>query len=246
MSEEKIVSYKGFNADWTCLGFQFQVGATYTHKDKVKACSSGFPACEYPLDIFSHYSPATSVFAKVEQEGSLSRHPGDSKVASRTLKVSAQVSIAELVEASVAFISSRCVAPTGAATNTGDWSAATNTGNWSAATNTGNWSAATNTGDRSAATNTGYRSAATNTGEQSAATNTGYQSAAEVTGQHSVALSSGIEGKAKACKGGAIVLCLRDKDTGAILKIVSKIAGSRGVKADTWYTLDDGGKLVKA
>ncbi|ELK9908937.1 hypothetical protein Q6O09_002054 [Salmonella enterica] len=149
-----------------------------------------------------------------------------------------------------------------AATNTGDWSAATNTGDWSAATNTGNRSAATNTGNRSAATNTGNRSAATNTGDWSAATNTGNQSAAtntgnqsaatntgdwsaaEVSGSQSVAASLGIEGKARASEGGAIVLCYRDED-GELIHIRASKVGENGIMPDTWYQLDEDGEFVE-
>ncbi|EMJ2320810.1 hypothetical protein V7L32_001146 [Salmonella enterica] len=140
-----------------------------------------------------------------------------------------------------------------AATNTGDWSAATNTGEWSAATstgyqsaatNTGDWSAATNTGDWSAATNTGYRSAATNTGNRSAATNTGDWSAAEVSGSQSVAASLGIEGKARASEGGAIVLCYRDED-GELIHIRASKVGENGIMPNTWYQLDKDGEFVK-
>ncbi|EGP3082809.1 hypothetical protein IV910_002002 [Salmonella enterica subsp. enterica serovar Infantis] len=140
-----------------------------------------------------------------------------------------------------------------AATNTGDCSAATNTGYQSAATNTGNRSAATNTGNRSAATNTGYQSAATNTGDwsaatntgkRSAATNTGNRSAAEVSGSQSVAASLGIEGKARASEGGAIVLCYRDED-GELIHIRASKVGENGIMPDTWYQLDEDGEFVE-
>ncbi|EHD0028207.1 hypothetical protein JYY64_005036 [Salmonella enterica subsp. houtenae serovar 50:g,z51:-] len=140
-----------------------------------------------------------------------------------------------------------------AATNTGNWSAATNTGYQSAATNTGNQSAATNTGNQSAATNTGNWSAATNTGNWSAATNTGYQSAAtntgdrsaaEVFGSQSVAASLGIEGKARASEGGAIVLCYRDED-GELIHIRASKVGENGIMPNTWYQLDKDGEFVK-
>ncbi|EDU5280426.1 hypothetical protein C1364_002198 [Salmonella enterica subsp. enterica serovar Braenderup] len=139
-----------------------------------------------------------------------------------------------------------------AATNTGDWSAATNTGNrsaatntgdQSAATNTGNWSAATNTGNQSAATNTGDWSAATNTGNRSAATNTGDWSAAEVSGSQSVAAAFGIEGKARASEGGAIVLCYRDED-GELIHIRASKVGENGIMPNTWYQLNEDGEFV--
>ncbi|HIC4187818.1 TPA: DUF7666 domain-containing protein [Salmonella enterica subsp. enterica serovar Schwarzengrund] len=130
-----------------------------------------------------------------------------------------------------------------AATNTGSWSAATNTGSCSAATNTGSCSAATNTGDWSAATNTGNRSAATNTGSWSAATNTGDWSAAEVSGSQSVAAAFGIEGKARASEGGAIVLCYRDED-GELIHIRASKVGENGIMPNTWYQLNEDGEFV--
>ncbi|ENF8135025.1 hypothetical protein ABRD86_000444 [Salmonella enterica] len=130
-----------------------------------------------------------------------------------------------------------------AATNTGNRSAATNTGNRSAATNTGNRSAATNTGDCSAATNTGDWSAATNTGNRSAATNTGNRSAAEVSGSQSVAAAFGIEGKARASEGGAIVLCYRDED-GELIHIRASKVGENGIMPNTWYQLNEDGEFV--
>ncbi|ELO6286543.1 hypothetical protein QL382_002278 [Salmonella enterica] len=130
-----------------------------------------------------------------------------------------------------------------AATNTGNWSAATNTGNWSAATNTGDRSAATNTGNWSAATNTGNWSAATNTGNWSAATNTGDRSAAEVSGSQSVAAAFGIEGKARASEGGAIVLCYRDED-GELIHIRASKVGENGIMPNTWYQLNEDGEFV--
>ncbi len=131
-----------------------------------------------------------------------------------------------------------------AATNTGNRSAATNTGNRSAATNTGNRSAATNTGDWSAATNTGDWSAATNTGDWSAATNTGDWSAAEVSGSQSVAAAFGIEGKARASEGGAIVLCYRDED-GELIHIRASKVGENGIMPNTWYQLNEDGEFVE-
>ncbi|HIE7848381.1 TPA: DUF7666 domain-containing protein [Salmonella enterica] len=131
-----------------------------------------------------------------------------------------------------------------AATNTGDCSAATNTGDWSAATNTGNCSAATNTGDWSAATNTGNCSAATNTGDWSAATNTGNWSAAEVSGSQSVAAALGIEGKARASEGGAIVLCYRDKN-GELIHIRASKVGENDIMPNTWYQLNEDGEFVE-
>ncbi|EBO9417932.1 hypothetical protein S435_07290 [Salmonella enterica] len=91
---------------------------------------------------------------------------------------------------------------------------------------------------------TGDRSAATNTGNWSAATNTGDRSAAEVSGSQSVAASLGIEGKARASEGGAIVLCYRDED-GELIHIRASKVGENGIMPDIWYQLNEDGEFVE-
>ncbi|MCK8949642.1 hypothetical protein MY803_02235 [Haemophilus influenzae] len=193
MAEEnkEIIAYKGFKQDWTCRGYQYEVGKTYEHKGNVKACESGFHACEYPLDVLSYYSPAVSKFAVVKMSGETSKDSDDTKIASAKITIETEINLPEMIKKAVEWIKGKVDWDAAKVSNTGDWSAATNTGDWSAATNTGDQSAATNTGNWSAATNTGYRSVATNTGDQSAATNTGGQSAATNTGDQSAATNTG-------------------------------------------------------
>ncbi|EEJ3545186.1 hypothetical protein PY05_004758 [Salmonella enterica subsp. enterica] len=82
------------------------------------------------------------------------------------------------------------------------------------------------------------------TGDQSAATNTGDRSAAEVSGSQSVAASLGIEGKARASEGGAIVLCYRDED-GELIHIRASKVGENGIMPDIWYQLNEDGEFVE-
>ncbi|EHB9503350.1 hypothetical protein JT904_002497 [Salmonella enterica] len=260
---KEIVTFKGFNKDLTCRDFQFAIGETFHHDGKVEACGSGFHACECPFDVFSYYPPAESRYAETISFGVIDREEeGDTKIASASITIKAELTLPQFIQRGIEWIWSKidksleqqimtgdwsAATNTGnwsAATNTGDWSAATNTGNWSAATNTGNWSAATNTGNWSAATNTGNRSAATNTGNWSAATNTGDWSAAEVSGSQSVAASLGIEGKARASEGGAIVLCYRDED-GELIHIRASKVGENGIMPDIWYQLNEDGEFVE-
>ena len=190
--------YKGFDKDLKCRGYQYEIGREYEEQE-AEICSKGFHACEYPLDVFRYYDPASSRYCEVDLDAN-NQTRDDSKRVGKHIKIGAEIGIPGIVKASVEYIKNQVdwdnskESNTGyrsAATNTGDQSAATNTGNYSAATNTGDQSAATNTGDRSAATNTGYRSAATNTGNYSAATNTGDRSAATNTGYQSAATNTG-------------------------------------------------------
>ncbi|EAN5262867.1 hypothetical protein EIR46_21155 [Salmonella enterica] len=80
-------------------------------------------------------------------------------------------------------------------------------------------------------------------GNCSAATNTGNRSAAEVSGSQSVAAAFGIEGKARASEGGAIVLCYRDED-GELIHIRASKVGENGIMPNTWYQLNEDGEFV--
>ncbi len=237
MTEEnkEIIAYKGFNQDWTCRGYQYEIGKTYEHKGDVKACESGFHACEYPLDVLSYYSPAVSKFAVVKMSGETSKDSDDTKIASAKITIETEINLPEMIKKAVEWIKGKV-----------DWDAAkvSNTGYRSVATNTGDQSAATNTGDWSAATNTGYRSVATNTGYRSVATNTGDQSVAEVSGKQSIAVALGWQSKAKASINGAIVCVYRNHD-GELIHIKASKVGENNIKADTWYTLDEFGEFVE-
>ncbi|EDA8203170.1 hypothetical protein A4I71_00960 [Salmonella enterica subsp. enterica serovar Anatum] len=259
---KEIVTFKGFNKDLKCRDFQFEIGKTFHHDGKVEACGSGFHACECPFDVLSYYPPAESRYAETISFGVTDREEeGDTKIASASITIKAELTLPQFIQRGIEWIWSKidksleqqimsgyrsAATNTGyrsAATNTGYCSAATNTGYCSAATNTGDCSAATNTGYCSAATNTGYCSAATNTGNQSAATNTGNRSAAEVSGSQSVAAAFGIEGKARASEGGAIVLCYRDED-GELIHIRASKVGENGIMPNTWYQLNEDGEFV--
>ncbi|EAR8258495.1 hypothetical protein VAA81_000942 [Salmonella enterica] len=250
---KEIVTFKGFNKDLKCRDFQFAIGETFHHDGKVEACGSGFHACECPFDVFSYYPPAESRYAETISFGITdSEEGGDTKIASSSITIKDELTLPQFIQRGIEWIWSKIdksleqqimCGNRSAATNTGDWSAATNTGSCSAATNTGSCSAATNTGDWSAATNTGDCSAATNTGNRSAATNTGNRSAAEVSGSQSVAAAFGIEGKARASEGGAIVLCYRDED-GELIHIRASKVGENGIMPNTWYQLNEDGEFV--
>ncbi|EIZ7895125.1 hypothetical protein MQV21_004501 [Salmonella enterica subsp. enterica serovar Schwarzengrund] len=233
---KEIVTFKGFNKDLKCRGFQFAIGETFHHDGKVEACGSGFHACECPFDVFSYYPPAESRYAETISFGITdSEEGGDTKIASSSITIKDELTLPQFIQRGIEWIWSKIDKSLEQQIMCGSWSAATNTGYQSAATNTGDWSAATNTG---------YQSAATNTGDRSAATNTGDCSAAEVSGSQSVAASLGIEGKARASEGGAIVLCYRDED-GELIHIRASKVGENGIMPNTWYQLDKDGEFVE-
>jgi hypothetical protein len=203
-----IVSYKGFDANMQCHGggspFAYEVGKAYGHAGEVLACNGGFHACEYPLDVLAYYPAAGSRFAQVEQSGTISKHADDSKVASSSISIKAEISLPGLISAAIEYTMSR-VNPAlsdanketrGSASNSGDRGAASNSGYSGAASNSGDRGAASNSGDSGAASNSGYSGAASNSGYSGAASNSGDRGAASNSGYRGAASNSGDSGAA--------------------------------------------------
>ncbi|EFB1159212.1 hypothetical protein HF784_003765 [Salmonella enterica] len=247
---KEIVTFKGFNKDLKCRGFQFAIGETFHHDGKVEACGSGFHACECPFDVFSYYPPAESRYAETISFGITdSEEGGDTKIASSSITIKDELTLPQFIQRGIEWIWSKIdksleqqimTGNQSAATNTGNRSAATNTGNRSAATNTGDWSAATNTGNRSAATNTGNRSAATNTGDWSAATNTGNRSAATNTGYQSAATNTGYQSAATNTGDCSAAEVSGSQSVAASLGIEGKARASEGGAIVLCYRDEDG------
>ena len=166
--EQKIKAYKGFDKDLSCRGFKYEVGKEYEETGDIKACEKGFHACPYPLDVFSHYTPAWSRFCEVEQSGKIDDSESN-KVCSSKIRIGAELDIRGLVKAAVSYVKERCTnecnAEPGKPATAGDYGAAT-AGDCGAAT-AGNRGAAT-AGNRGAAT-AGNFGAAT-AGDRGAAT----------------------------------------------------------------------------
>ena len=207
---------KGFNKDWTCRGFQFAPGQTYTHTGPVEACEGGFHAIEgHPLEVFSYYPPATSRYASVTLAGTLARGKGaDSKVAAETLTVGGEISLADLIEKAVAYVVSHAKPSKGASVKA----------------------------QGSAAQASGYQGAAQASGDYGAAQASGDRGAAQALGPHSTALASGEGGKASGKEGCALFLVYRCPSTGAILHAWAGIVGQNGLKPEVFYTLNPNGQ----
>ena len=237
-----IKSFKGFDKDLKCRGFQYEVGKEYEEK-QAKACEKGFHACERPLDVLDYYPPATSRYCEVEQSGDLSRQGSDTKVASTKIKVGAEIGIPGLIKAQIEYVRSRCtnennVEP-GKPATAGDSGAATagyrgaaTAGNYGAAT-AGESGAAT-AGESGAATAGNYGAATA--GESGAATSRG----SVTVGENGVGTVRGDGAKIRGGKG-AILVCAVEKDDSFDVKTwAAAVVDGEKIKADTWYTVLDG------
>ena len=89
----ELVTFKGFDKDWRCRGFQFEIGKSYTHTGPIATCASGFHSCENPFDVWRYYSPHDSKFAEVSVSGKLDRNSDDSKIASAEITIKAELTL---------------------------------------------------------------------------------------------------------------------------------------------------------
>ena len=159
-------TYKGFDENLQCRGFQYEVGKTYTEEGNIKVCQNGFHAIgedNSPLRVFDYYPPATngkpSRYCKVEADGEVLK--SDEKVCCSKLTVGAEIGIPGLVKAHVEWVKKHITnennAEPGGAATAGYRGAAT-----------AGYRGAATAGDSGAAT-AGYRGAAT-AGDSGAAT----------------------------------------------------------------------------
>ena len=177
--------YKGFNKDLTCtpadgVKFQYEEGKTYT-EESTDLCKKGFHACEMPLNCFSYYPPAGSVYHEVDLEEVSEKRDTDSKRVGKKITIGLRLDIAGLIKAQFEWVKKQTKNE-----YRGGYQSAL-TGGYQSALTGGDQSALTG-GDQSALTG-GYQSALTG-GRQSALTG-GYQSA--LTGGYQSALTGGYQ-----------------------------------------------------
>lgn len=138
--EDKIIAYKGMDSNMQCRGMQYEVGKEFSVDGKIECCGNGLHACERPLDVFGYYAPGTGArYFRVEQSGDMARERGgDSKVASRKIRVVAEIGIPGLAKAHIEYVKAhttseytdpeRATAGYSGAATAGDYGAATSRG----------------------------------------------------------------------------------------------------------------------
>ena len=100
----KIIAYKGFDKDFKCRGFQYEVGNTYETDDDIACCNRGFHACESPIEVFDYYDMLTSRFAEVEQSGKIDKEAASTKTCSSRIKIKAELKLADIINLGVEWL----------------------------------------------------------------------------------------------------------------------------------------------
>lgn len=91
--------YKVFNSDWTCRGFQFEVGKTFEEDSSPKCCKRGFHFCLKLVDCFNYYNfnPNNKV-AKIIAIGEIDKNELDSKCCTNKIKILKELTWNEVLE----------------------------------------------------------------------------------------------------------------------------------------------------
>ena len=137
--------YKVFNSDWTCRGFQFEVGKVFEEDVTPVCCDKGFHFCTKASDCFSYYDfdPNNKV-AEVEALGEIDSNDEDSKCCTNKIKIVREINWQEVLE--LVNLGKACTGLWNSGNrNSGDWNSGNrNSGDW----NSGDWNSGNrNSGD---------------------------------------------------------------------------------------------------
>ena len=242
-----VISYKGFDKDFRCRGHQFEVGKTYTLSGKIEACSRGFHACENPFDVWAYYGPADgNRFAVVEQSGDISRHAEDSKVASATITVQAELSFPDFVRSAVAWIIDATegdkdensddarIGSSGYAAQIGS------SGDDARIGSSGDAAQIGSSGDAAQIGSSGYAAQIGSSGDNAQIGSSGYAARIDATGKDSVVACAGVS--AVKAGAGAHIAIMEYRD-GRPIGFCVGVIGQGGLEPHVWY-IARGGALV--
>ena len=104
MSEKVITSYKAFDKNMQCRGFQYEVGKEYEMDGEIKCCNRGFHACKSPMEVWDYYDMLDSRYAEVEQSGKIDAGENLTKVCSSRIKIKAELKLADIINIGVEWL----------------------------------------------------------------------------------------------------------------------------------------------
>ena len=136
---EEVKGYKVFNPDWTCRGFQYEVGKIFEMDIEPSCCDIGFHFCKKASDCFNYYSfdPRNKV-AEVTALGLVDNSRDGDKSCTNKIRIDRELTWHEVLD--LVNSGKGC---TGLC-NSGDWNSGNrnsgnrNSGDW----NSGDWNKA--------------------------------------------------------------------------------------------------------
>ena len=231
MSEKVIKSYKAFDKNMQCRGFQYEIGKEYEMDGEIKCCDRGFHACKSPMEVWDHYDMLSSRFAEVEQSGKIDEEGNSTKVCSSRIKIKAELKLADIIKVGVEWLKD-ITSPTKVKTdiakndNGGDSAKIGSSGYYAKIGSSGDYAQIGSSGDYAKIGSSGDYAKIYSTGEDS------------------VIMCAGKESKAKAKVGSWITLSeweWNDKKNRYVpVCVKTEYVDGNNIKADTWYKLKNG------
>ena len=267
MSEKVIKSYKAFDKNMQCRGFQYEVGKEYEMDGEIKCCDRGFHACKSPMEVWDHYDMLSSRFAEVEQSGKIDEEGNSTKVCSSHIKIKAELKLADIIKVGVEWlkdITSPTKVKTDIAKNdnggyyaqigsSGYYAQIGSSGYYAQIGSSGDYAKIGSSGDSAQIGSSGYSAQIGSSGDSAQIGSSGYSAQigssgdyAKIysTGEDSVIMCAGKESKAKAKVGSWITLTEwewnDDKKRRVPLCVKTEYVDGNNIKADTWYQLKNG------
>ena len=91
-NKNKVRGFKVFNPDWTCRGYQFEVGKTFEEDVIPKCCEIGFHFCIKAADCFDYYGfYSGNKVAEVIALGDIDYQSNDSKACTNKIKIMREI-----------------------------------------------------------------------------------------------------------------------------------------------------------
>ena len=254
-------TYKGFNKDFRCRGFQYEVGKEYEmSEDDIAVCEKGFHACESPLEVLDHYpifdrKGDRNRFAQVEQSGKIDKEGGSTKVCSSKIHIKAELSLDSLIKAGVDWIlnSVNGTAPREGGTeqlndDSGYYAQIVSSGNSAQIGSSGNYAQIGSSGYSAQIGSSGDSAQIASSGNSAQIGSSGDSAQIVSSGEDSVICCAGVNCMVKAKQGSWVTLSEWEWDetkkrTVPVMVKTIRIDGKR-YKEDTWYMLRNK-KVVK-
>ena len=260
MKENVIKSYKGFDENFRCRDFQYEVGKEYEIKGEIKCCKRGFHACESPMEVFDYYDMFNSRFAEVEQSGQIDKEDDNksTKICSSRIKIKAELKLADIINIGIEWLkditsSSKVKADTDLNYNGGDYAKIGSSGDYAKIGSSGDYAKIGSSGYSAQIGSSGNFAQIGSSGDCAQIGSSGNYAkigssgdSAKIisTGEYSVIMCAGKDSAAKAKAGSWITLSewVYDEEKGRTIPkcVKTEYVDGKRIKEDTWYKLIDG------
>ena len=267
MSENVIKSYKGFDKDMQCRGFQYEVGKEYNMDGEIKCCNRGFHACKSPLEVWDYYDMINSRFAEVEQSGKIDEEEKSTKVCSSHIKIKAELKLADIINIGVEWlkdITSLSKVKTDGVLNdngdrkkqigssgnyaqigsSGNSAKIGSSGDYAQIGSSGDYAKIGSSGDYAKIGSSGDSAKIGSSGDSAKIGSSGDSAKIDSTGEDSVIMCAGNKSKVKAKIGSWITLAewkwSDEKKRDVPVCVKTEYVDGENIKADTFYQLRNG------